>query len=181
MEKCWCEEVYNIWCSIIKVILNIMLDFLNEYKKGNFEFDRTNSLRKVCNAPTGCCGVYIVYACYENGKEEIVYIGSSGRMNEGKVLPRIGGLYRRIVGKQDGVPRGKLWPERMQSLSVEKIKVYWYDTGEKDNPLFVEYCLILKFIIEYKRLPLWNNELKISMELKEDLNKFMMDKCVRFD
>ena len=158
-----------------------MFDFLNEYKKGNFEFDRTNSLRKVCNAPTECCGVYIVYACYENGKEEIVYIGSSGHMIEGKVLPRIGGLYRRIVGKQDGVLRGKLWPERMQNLSASKIKVYWYDTGKKDNPLFVEYCLILKFIIEYKRLPLWNNELKISMELKEGLNKFMMDKCVKFD
>lgn len=160
-----------------------MFELLKKYKnQGAFDFSVDDNLKAKCeenSVPDGCCGVYVVYACLV-GKEVPVYIGSSGHMEDNEVVPRIGGLRRRIRGKQKDVCsckstlRGTLWPKLMREQSISKLKVSWYDT-EKDNPLLVEYCLILEYIVGYKRLPDWNNELKLNGQLKGKLEEFIAE------
>lgn len=149
-----------------------MFEILNNYKyQGSFDFGPLDNLKKQCNAPPDCCGIYIVYACLAD-RETVIYIGSSGHIKDGKAMQRKGGLGRRIVGKQQNTPRGKLWPEKMREMSIDRLKVYWCNT-EEDNPLLVEYCLLLEFVIQNKRFPLWNNELKLNRILKNEFEEFV--------
>ena len=66
------------------------------------------NLKNVCNAPKNKSGVYIVYEL-KNGKIELVYIGSSGKVqNNGEIKHRNDGLYDSIVnGHQFGKTPGK--------------------------------------------------------------------------
>ena len=61
-----------------------MFDELRKYKNNNhFFFSEKDDLKSVCNAPKNKSGVYIVYEL-KNGKIEMVYIGSSGKVqNDG--------------------------------------------------------------------------------------------------
>lgn len=163
-----------------------MFEFLKKYEGGSFYFTLGDDLRIQCKENVSvdvCCGVYIVYG-YDGEKEEVVYIGSSGHVDEdNKLIPRKGGLRRRIYGRQNsksGEPlfRNILWPQLMGN-SINKLKIVWYNT-EGDNPLLVEYCLILQFLIQYHKFPLWNNELKISSRSKESLDSFISDNVVEF-
>lgn len=158
-----------------------MFELLKKYKnQGAFDFLVDDNLKAKCeenSVPDGCCGIYVVYACLV-GKEVPVYIGSSGHMEGDEIIPRIGGLRRRIRGKQkdvysrEDIPRGELWPKLMRKQSINNLKVVWSNT-ERDNPLIVEYCLLLEFVIRYKRFPAWNNELKLDGRLKGDLERFI--------
>ena len=60
----------------------------------------------------------------------------------------------------------------MRALSIFELEICWYNT-ENDNSLLVEYCLILESVIQNKRLPLWNSELKLSRELKGEFEDFV--------
>ena len=136
-----------------------MFDLLNRYnKQGCLKFTIDDNLNRECE------------------KAQIpdvpVYIGSSGHIENGKTVHRKGGLKRRIIGKQQRTPRWKLWPEKMRALSICELEICWYNT-ENDNPLLVEYCLILESVIQNKRLPLWNSELKLSRELKGEFEDFV--------
>ena len=51
---------------------------------------------------------------------------------------------------------------------------------QDDNPLIVEYCLILEYLVRNKRLPAWNNELKLDSRLKNDLEIFIKDNNIEF-
>lgn len=164
-----------------------MFELLEKYKddKGCFVFTPGNNLKEKCIASfphsdvyIDCCGVYIVYG-YKGDKKEVVYIGSSGHMDEeNKPVPRKGGLRRRIYGRQksesgEHIFRNELWTDLMSKQGINKLEIFWYTTGEVDNPLLVEYCLILEYVICYKRLPVWNNELKLDGRLKGDLEKYI--------
>ena len=96
-----------------------------------------------------------------------------------QLVHRQGGLERRIYGKQQKVSRGILWPKKMRELSINKLRICWYNTGD-DNPLIVEYCLILEYLVRNKRLPAWNNELKLDSRLKNDLEIFIKDNNIEF-
>lgn len=163
-----------------------MFEFLKDYKGGSFYFTPGDDLKIKCKENVSIdvrCGVYIVYG-YNGEKEEVVYIGSSGHVDkENQLISRIGGLRRRIYGKQKSISgkylvRNILWPQLMGN-SINKLKIVWYNTKE-DNPLLVEYCLILQFLIQYHKFPLWNNELKISSRSKESLDTFISDNVVEF-
>jgi len=89
----------------------MLFDELNKYKRNDhFFFIGKKSLEEVCNAPKDRSGVYLVYAL-AHGKIELVYIGSSGKMQkDGTLKHRKGGLYDRIVnGKQFDRPRRISW------------------------------------------------------------------------
>lgn len=62
----------------------------------------------MCNAPKNGIGVYVVYAL-KNGKIELIYIGSSGKVKQdGTTKIRKGGIFDRLVyGKQFDEPRRK--------------------------------------------------------------------------
>lgn len=157
-----------------------MFKLLETYNhKGSFNFASNDNLRtksKYADVPDNCCGVYVVSG-YFGDKEIIFYIGSSGHIEDGKLKPRVGGLRRRIYGKQKDsgklVPRSVLWPDLMDRQHISKLKISWYNT-ETDNPLIVEYCLISEYVVRYKRLPAWNNELKLDGRLKDELEDFII-------
>jgi hypothetical protein len=57
-----------------------MFDKLTKYKNNNhFFFTVKEKLEDVCNAPKDKSGIYLVYEL-KNGKIELVYIGSSGKI-----------------------------------------------------------------------------------------------------
>lgn len=142
------------------IIDELFSDILNEFKNssGNFTFTLNDSLRKICNAPDNSCGVYI-YTMEQEHKEVPIYIGCSGEIINGEPHPRYGGLKRRIYGKQEGIQRDIFYKEVMKKRGIGQLKVYWYDTGNKD-PEFIEYQLILKFILHYHELPAYNKKLE---------------------
>lgn len=47
----------------------------------------------------------------------------------------------------------------MEKEGVSEIKIYWFDT-ETDDPEFIEYDLILNYIIREKEFPEFNNKLE---------------------
>ncbi len=141
----------------------MLFDELNNYKRNDhFFFSSNQSLGKVCNAPKDACGVYVVYAL-AHGKIELVYIGSSGKMQkDGTLKHRKGGLYDRIVnGKQFDQPRRISWPAKLREEEMDALDVYWFETFNddiQDIPAFVEALLIQKHYDLHGALPRWNEE-----------------------
>ena len=112
----------------------------SRYKRnGYLIFRKSDNLRKICKAiPEDLCGVYI-YTIKENGKKRIIYIGCSGKIENGMpVCRQKGGLRRRICGKQGNVSRDTFYKKAMEKKGVSEIKIYWFDT-ETDDPEFIEY------------------------------------------
>lgn len=133
----------------------------SRYKRnGYLIFRKSDNLRKICKAiPEDLCGVYI-YTIKENGKKRIIYIGCSGKIENGMpVCRQKGGLRRRICGKQGNVSRDTFYKKVMEKKGVSEIKIYWFDT-EKEDPEFIEYDLILNYIIREKEFPEFNNKLE---------------------
>lgn len=146
--------------------LGIFDDILWKYDGGFFMFHKTDNLIQVCNAPDGeTCGVYIFTAMID-GEIDVIYIGCSGHIEGGKPIARVGGLKRRIYGKQNGVAREKYYNDVMDELKVSELKVYWFLTKD-DDPEYVEYKLILRYITTRHKLPMYNNKL----ERKNDKTK----------
>jgi len=141
-----------------------MFDELKKYKTNDHFFVMKNSsLEKVCNAPKTCNGIYLVFAL-KKGRIELVYIGSSGKIqNDGSIKHREGGLYDRIVnGHQFGkIPRRISWLNKIKEEDMDGLDVYWYDTFNnktKDIPAFVEAVIIQKHYDINEKLPDWNIE-----------------------
>jgi len=137
-----------------------MLEQLEKYThRGHFVFRRTDSLKDVCNAPDNKSGVYVVWTTFRE-QRVIVYIGRSGRMENGVIVHRkagLGGMKDRLVnGHQFGkVPRKHSWPEVMEYFGLNELEVYWYDT-ENDDPVQVEHEILAAVKEEYGQLPPWN-------------------------
>ena len=141
-----------------------MFDELKKYKhKDHFFFTTKEELENVCNAPKNKSGVYIVYEL-KNGRIELVYIGSSGKVqNNEKIEHRNGGLYDRIVnGHQFGkIPGKQSWKQKLIDEKIDALDVYWYDTFNSHNmdiPAFVEANIMQQYYNIHRRLPRWNNE-----------------------
>ncbi len=47
----------------------------------------------------------------------------------------------------------------MKDKEIEGLKVYWFDTGD-DDPEYIEYCCILRYIAMKGELPKFNNKLE---------------------
>lgn len=140
-----------------------MFEQLEKYKSnGHFFFDEKNELNNVCNAPKNGIGVYIVYAL-KNGKIELVYIGSSGKIKQdGKAKIRKGGIFDRLVnGKQFDEPRKRSWKQKLITEKIDALDIYWHETFDQENndiPSTIEGNLIQIFYDIYGVLPKWNKE-----------------------
>ncbi|MBT7901142.1 MAG: hypothetical protein HN601_09415 [Candidatus Marinimicrobia bacterium] len=138
-----------------------MFDELEKYNNNDhFFIDERVSLNEACNAPKNKSGVYYVLELSQ-GKINLVYIGSSGKMmNNGKIKHRQGGLYDRLVnGKQFGKPRRQSWLGKIQEEGIDALDIYWYDTfSDGDIPAFVEGLIIQTYFDMYGCLPKWNKE-----------------------
>lgn len=140
-----------------------MFEQLEKYKsKGHFFFNEDDQLHDVCNAPKNDVGVYIVYAL-KNGRIELVYIGSSGKIKQdGTVKVRNGGIFDRIVnGKQFDEPRNQSWSKKVKTENIDALDIYWFvtmDKYQKDIPVSVEGSIIQTFFDINGHLPKWNTE-----------------------
>tara|TARA_R110002072_G_scaffold301970_5_gene483149 strand:+ start:26 stop:451 length:426 start_codon:yes stop_codon:yes gene_type:complete len=140
-----------------------MFEELEKYKKTNhFFYSKNDDLKDVCNAPNNGIGVYLIYAL-KNGKIDLVYIGSSGKItNDGKVKVRIGGMCDRLInGKQFGGYRRNTWKDKLIADNIEALDVYWYETFDESNndiPNYVEGVLFQRYFEIYGGLPQWNKE-----------------------
>lgn len=141
------------------MIIEIFNDILKNYQGDCFEFHKEDFLKDVCNAPgEKTSGIYI-YTAIMDGKENVIYIGCSGHIKDGKLVGRIGGLKRRIYGKQKGITRDKYYKDVMNDLNVSKLKVYWFLMKEGD-PEYIEYQLILRYLVTFHKFPMCNNKLE---------------------
>ena len=145
-----------------------MFALLEKYKnKGSFEFRAPDSLKIICNAPKtkGC--IYMVYHLFE--KENLIYIGSSGWVNQdGSLGLRNNGMWDRIVnGKQTFILNGiettdkrcNIWKRKMKEDGIEKLRVDWFVTYNeeiKHIPAFAEATLIQQYFDVQGKLPSWN-------------------------
>ena len=142
-----------------------MFDELEKYKqKDHFFFmGEEEEIYSVCNAPRAESGVYIVYAL-QGGGIELVYIGSSGKVNnKGKIRHQLGGLYDEIVGLHMFAKetRKKTLGQKLKAEKIEALDVYWYVTLDSENmdiPLFVKATIMQRFYEMSGRLPRWNKE-----------------------
>ncbi|WP_034917074.1 hypothetical protein [Gillisia sp. CAL575] len=140
-----------------------MFEELEIYKSNNhFFYTKDDDLNKVCNAPKTGVGVYLVYAL-KNGKIQLVYIGSSGKIKQnGLKKIRNGGMCDRLInGKQFGDCRKRSWKNKIISEKIEALDIYWYETFDNKNndiPSAVEGMIIQKYFDIYKSLPDWNKE-----------------------
>ena len=140
-----------------------MFDILTKYKNnGYFDFEPDDKLVSVCNAPTNKSGVYLVWNSTCNGNKELIYIGRSGKKENGKIVHRkagLGGIKDRLVnGHQFGkFPRKRIWPIIMLQYGIKKLTVSWFDT-ENDDPVEVERLLLNEILHISGSLPVWNNQ-----------------------
>ena len=129
----------------------------------NFILTPNDSMIDACNAPDKKSGVYTVSAKRGND-EEIVYIGSSGKMQQSGVLKtRKGGLRDRLINGKDSkrLKSKKSWMLRKGNESIDHLVVQWWITFDDLNthiPIYVEGLLIQEFYDTYGKLPHWNNE-----------------------
>ena len=135
------------------------IDNLHRVKELNNKRLKKKCLDKECNAPDkDSCGVYI-FTMKQDGKEIPIYIGCSGKIQEGKLTPRKGGMRARICnGKQKKQKRIDFYIDIMNTKGINQLKVYWFETGKRD-PEYIEYRLILQHISRCHELPEYNNKL----------------------
>ena len=140
-----------------------MFEELGKYRNcGQFNFKSNESLKVKCNAPKNESGIYLVFGLM-NDKEELIYVGSSGKMQKnGTLKHRQGGLFDRIVnGIQFNGPRYKTWPLKMNEENIKMICVHWFVTFKdeiKDIPAFSECIIIQRSFKNNGCLPRWNEE-----------------------
>ena len=144
---------------IEKMIEELASKYINDF----FIFRPSDSLSYVCNAPSFASGFYVIYA-FLNGRHNLVYIGISGLENKNGVFKhRKDGIRGRfLTGKQFGERRQVSWSKKMETESIEHLKIRWfitYDDLKKDIPRNIEMELLKKYIELNGELPCWNNKL----------------------
>ena len=134
-----------------------MFDEVKKYKtNGHFFFEKGNTLSQVCNAPEQP-GVYYILML-RKGKIQLVYIGSSGTINQkGKFSTQL--LRGRLNNKQDGKKRQHFFEEIMLENEIDALDIYWFVTFDEKRqhiPAYVEALLLQKHFDIFGCLPLWN-------------------------
>ena len=100
----------------------------------------------------------------KNGGIELVYIGSSGKVqNNGQIKHRDGGLYARIVNDHQfwEIPRKRSWKRKLTDEQIEALDVYWYSTFDNENtdiPAYTEAIIMQRFYEIYGCLHRWEKE-----------------------
>ncbi len=138
-----------------------MLDELDYYKSNeHFFFKAGDDLEKVCNAPKEAIGVYVIYIL-KDGRVELVYIGSSGKVNQdGSINSEIAGLYDEIVnGIQFGKARKISWKKKLKEEKIDALDIYWYETFDQNHkhiPSFLASNILQNHLDFLGSLPKWN-------------------------
>ena len=140
-----------------------MFDELEKYKSNDHFFFRSgDKLEEVCNAPKKGIGVFVIYML-KNGRVELVYIGSAGKVNQdGTPNARTAGLYESLVhGEQFGKARNISWKNKLNQENIDALDVYWYETFDKNQeniPSSIKGIIMQRYFDVYGNLPAWNEE-----------------------
>jgi hypothetical protein len=140
---------------------------LDEYDmRGRFTFRPDESLKEKCDAPCDQAGVYLIYKTPES-PDNLLYIGLSGQMRDGKVKVRqsgLGGMRDRIVNgyhpRFGRTSRRITFPVEMEKAGIQEIAICWWVTWSPDGgdpPTEVELRLTEVYRATYGRLPLWHS------------------------
>lgn len=104
--------------------------------------------RDIPNTP----GVYIIY----NSKEEIVYIGKAGTVNQDGTFKKQG-LRRRLTNQHHGIRREDYFISKIVDDGIDYIDIWWYELKSKVIPGYVEGMLIQEYFNRNNgHLPIWN-------------------------
>lgn len=102
-------------------------------------------------------GVYVIYGCTSE-KEEIIYIGMSGSMNQdGSFGNQL--LKKRLTMKQDGEYRKEFFQKIITKEKYSKLLFKWFITFDSHNKLLpakVEGDLMQAYYDDFKCLPRYN-------------------------
>jgi hypothetical protein len=135
-----------------------MFDEVKKYKKTDHFFLRTDGdLETSCNAPKTSNGVFVVFQL-KHGKIDLVFIGSSAKIQKNGSFKKTDSLYNSIVKDPQF---GLSWINKINKEDIDGLDIYWYETFDlktQDTPSFVQSLLLQKYFEIYGRLPDWNNE-----------------------
>lgn len=131
---------------------------------GTFKYKHSDKLGEKCNAPTDYSGVYLIFE-----KNELIYIGSSGKRKNGELKTRatgFGGMKDRIVNgyhpKFGKIKRKKAFPETMKIEKIEELVFHWFVTFDFienfDFPTDVEKRLCSLYKNKFGFLPRWHKQ-----------------------
>ena len=128
---------------------------------GDFQFNTTDQLETVCNAPENASGIFMVYDVKDEVKT-LIMVGSSGTIqNDGSLKIKNGGLFDKIVNGHQFAKTGRkyTWPTQMQKENIDQLEVVWYETFNAKNkiiPTFLEAQMLQNFLDDNGTLPKWN-------------------------
>lgn len=139
-----------------------MFDILEKYTaQGHFFLTPAQEFQTVCNAPVDKSGIYVIYAL-KKGRVELVYIGSSGKIEkDGVVSIKNGGLKGEIIhSKQFGkAPAHIAWKKQMTRENIEALNIKWYvtcATDYNDCPDVLKRTLLKQHQDIFGAFPKWN-------------------------
>jgi hypothetical protein len=138
---------------------NKILELKNKsFISGNFELKQGEDIRKILkekNVPNEY-GVYIIY----NDKNEIIYIGKAGTVNNDGSFKKQG-LRKRLKNRQQKKSRNIFFQEIIGKYNYEFLYFKWFVTYRENKgiyPFLAEAELLAKYLDIYKKLPLLNKE-----------------------
>ncbi|WP_299385986.1 hypothetical protein [uncultured Lacinutrix sp.] len=137
-----------------------MKNILKEYViNGTYTFELGDKLSVATKGVKNEPGVYLFYTI-KNQIEELVYIGSSGTMQQNGIF-KDQLLKKRLQNKQEGVRRQVFFEMKIKQDNIDAIKVEWYVTFNeniKHLPAYIEAKLLQAYYDDNKQLPIWNKK-----------------------
>ena len=97
-------------------------------------------------------GVYIIY----NSKNEIVYIGKAGTVNQDGTFKKQG-LRKRLTNQHHGIQREDYFISKIADEKIDYIDIKWYELTSGVIPGYIEGMLIQEYFNIHKKLPSWND------------------------
>jgi excinuclease UvrABC nuclease subunit len=134
---------------------NKILELENLFSSGDFELKQGEDIRKILkekNVPNEY-GIYIIY----NDKNEIIYIGKAGTVNNDGSFKKQG-LRKRLKMKQNGMYRHIFFQKIIKENNYKFLKFKWFVTYKNEGiyPFLAEAELLSRYLDIYKKLPLLN-------------------------
>ena len=110
------------------------------------------TLKKITKNIPNTPGVYIIY----NSKDEIVYIGKAGTVNQDGTFKKQG-LHKRLTNQNHGTRREKDFLSKIEEDGIDYIDIKWYELTSGVIPGYVEGVLIQEYFNKHGELPSWND------------------------
>lgn len=142
---------------------DLLISYTSKYQHGSFYLHIGEDIRQVLiqnNVPNSY-GVYIIYSI-ENNKENIIYIGKSGTMQNNGTFKTQGIAGRLKAVGSNNIPRNIYFQDILEKYNFKKLKFLWIVTVNNSDieiPALVESKLLQLYFNDNKVLPLLNKSI----------------------